>query len=223
MYILTFLIVLIFLGGIILLNMKSPAGKRTREQFLQELSKFLEGALEHSDDDNVYRIKFRFKGEEFVYEDHEEQGFKDKVYKAYLRVKTPSKLTLTFTEKKRSMRIKSDIFIASEVSTQDVKEYVQLQVPKFLKDLKVFTNNPDHANEIFDDRKMTAVLKRFKNVDNRGFPFSSLLIVKGEVILEFRSMKACYPNMFNLQADIPSIDDCLERLIVVVRKLKEKS
>ena len=222
---LSVLIVLLFLGGIILLSAKSPLEKKTREHFLQELADFLEGTLEPIESDageNSFRIKFRFKGEEFVYEDMEKQGFKDKVYKAYLKAKIPNKLTLTFTEKRRSTKIRTDIFIASEVSTDYVNEYVQLRVPKYLKDLKVFTNDSVATNKIFEDNKTAAIFKKFKNVDNRGYPFLSIGIVEGEIILEFRSIKTCYPNVFDLRADVSSIDDYLEKLMVIIRKLKEE-
>src|SRR3989338_6968915 len=112
------LIVVIALAGIILLNAKSPLQKPTREQFLQDLAKSLDGILEPILDEgyeNCYRIKFNFDGEECIYQDMEKKGFKDKIYGAYLKIQTPSKLTLTFTEKKHSMRIHSDIFIASDI------------------------------------------------------------------------------------------------------------
>ena len=161
------LIVLLFLGGIILLSTKSPLKKKTRAQFLQELADLLEGVLEPIEDnegENSFRIKFQFKGQEFVYEDLEKKGFKEKIYKAYLKARTPSKLTLTFTEKRRSTKIRTDIFIASEVSTEHVNEHVQLQVPENLKDLKVFTTDPVAANQIFEDNKTAAILKKFKNL-----------------------------------------------------------
>ena len=223
MGILIVLIVLLFLGGIVLLSAKTPPEKRTREYFLQKLADVLEGTLEPIEGiagENSFRIKFCFKGEEFVYEDLEKQGFKDKVYKAYLKAKTPNKFTLTFTERRRSTKIKSDIFMASDVSTNYVNEHIQLQVPKYLKDLNVSTNDPVVANKIFEDNKTASVLKKFKNVDNRGYPFLSLGIVGGEVSLEFRSTKTCCPNIPDLREDVPSIENHLERMIVIIRKLK---
>ncbi|MCK5082495.1 MAG: hypothetical protein KAR31_06270 [Candidatus Omnitrophica bacterium] len=218
------LVVVFCLGGIILLNAKSPFEKKTRKQFLEELASFVDGTLEPIKADageNSFRIKFRFKDQEFIYEDMEKQGFKDKVYKSYLKTRVPNKLTLTFTEKKRSTTIKTDIFISSDISTQYLKEHVALQVPKYLKDLKVFTNDPVEANKIFEDKKTVSVLKKFKNIDSRGYPFVSIEIVKGEVTLEFRSIKTCYPNVFDLRGDVSLIDNHLEEMMVVIRKFKE--
>ncbi|MCK5013856.1 MAG: hypothetical protein KAS66_08540 [Candidatus Omnitrophica bacterium] len=221
----TGLIVLLFLCAFILMSVKSPFEKKTRKHFLQELADFLEGTLELVEGDsseNSFRIKFRFKGEDFVYEDLENQGFNDKVYKAFLKAKTPNKLTLTFAEKKRSTKIKTDIFIASEISTQYVNEHIQVRVPTYLKDLKVLTNDPVATNKIFADSKTASIFKKFKNIDSRGYPFLCIGIVNGEVILEFRSTKACHPNIFDLQADVPSIDGYLEKLMVIIRKLKNE-
>ena len=208
------LLILLFLGGIILLGVKSPFEKKTREQFLQELAGFLEGTFESLGDEvygRSFRLLFRFGGEEFIFEDLEKQGFRDKVYVAYLKVKTPSKLTLTFTEKRRSMRIRTDIFMASEISTQQAEDHVLLQVPKYLKDLKVSTNDPVVANKLFEDKKAAAVFRQFKNVDSRGYPFLSIGIVDGTVILEFHSVKAFNPSLSNLWADIASIEDYLDK------------
>lgn len=219
------LLILFFLGGIIFLSAKSPFEKKTREQFLQELTAFLEGTLEPFGDEaygRSFRILFRFGGEEFVFEDLEKHGFRDKVYIAYLKVKTPSRLTLTFTEKRRSARIRTDIFMASEISTRQVEDHVLLQVPKYLKDLKVSTNDPVGANRLFEDKKTAAVFRRFKNVDSRGYPFLSIGIVDGTVILEFYSEKTFNPNLSGLWADIASIEGYLDKLTVIVRKLKEE-
>jgi len=220
------LIVLLSLGGIILLSGKSPFEKKTRELFLQELAKLLNGTLElieGEDDESSFRILFRFEGEDFVYEDLEKKGFKSKVYKAYLKVKTPSKLTVRFTERKHSTKIKTDIFIASEVSTNYVDEHVGLEVPKHLKDLNVTTNDTIEANRLFDDRKISSILKRYKNVDSRGYPFLSLGLVDGTVTLEFHAATTFQPNLSALQGDIASIEDHLEKIMVIVRKLKENS
>ena len=221
------LVVLALLAGIILLSAKSPLRKLTREKFLEELAKFLEGTMEPINDGEdagkSFRILFKFKGEEFVYEDLETQGFKDKVYKTYVKVKTPSKLTLTFTEKKRSTRIRSDIFIASDISTQHINEEASLQVPESLKDLKAFASDISEANKLLEDKKIVSVFKKYKNIDTSGYPFLSLGIIDGVVILEFRSAKTDKPNISALREDISSIDNYLEQLIMIVRKLKEKS
>jgi hypothetical protein len=219
--------VVAFLAGIILLGAKSPLKRLTREEFLQELTKFLEGAIElignEKEDGRSFRIRFKFKGQEFLYEDLESQGFKNKVYRGYLKVKTPSKLTLTFTEKERSTRIRSDIFMASEVSAHYIDAHAFLQVPECLKDLKASTNDTMEANRILEDKKIVSILRKYANIDTRGYHYLSLGIIDGVVILEFSSEKTNKPNISAIRENIPSIDDYLEELVVFFKKLKEKT
>ena len=223
-----FFVVIIFLllVGAILLAGEIPHKKRSREQFLQALAKFLVGKLEPIDDgvhENSFRITFTYLGKEFVYEDLEKHGFKEKVYIANLRVKAPSRLTLTFSEKKRTTRIRTDIFIASDIPTKRVGKYIELNVPKGLGDMNVSTNDPEGANILFEDKRIAATLKQFKNFDSRGYPFLSLEIIDGNISLDFYSKRIFYPNLFVLQADVSSIEDYLDKMMVFVRKFQENS
>ena len=129
---------------------------------------------------------------------------------------------MTFTEKKRSTKIRSSIFIVSEVSAQYINQRDQLQVPEYLKDLKVFASDASEANKILEDNRIAGILKKYKNVDARGYPSLSIGIIDGVVILEFRSVKTYKPNISALREDVSSIDDYLEQLIAIARKLKEK-
>ena len=223
---LVILIVVIFIAGIILLSGKSPLRKeKTREQFLQALAEFLEGALEPIEDDmhsNSFRIRFKYSGEDFVFEDFEKEGFKNKVNIAYLRVTVPDRLTLTFTEKERSTKIRTDIFIASDISSQQVEQTVQLQVPKHLNDLNVFTNDIVVANELFEIGKISSILKQFKGMDSRGYSFMPIEIIDGVVTLEFHSEKMFKPNLSVLYSNVTSIDGYLDKLMVFARELQIK-
>lgn len=219
------LLVLLILGAAVLFSGGSSHKKKSRESYLEELAEFLQGTLEPiegPDYKGSYRVRFKFEGEDFVFENIEAMGFKDKVYKYYLKVKTPYKLTLTFAEKKRSTRIRTDIFIASEVSTQQVDQKVYLQVPHYLNDLLVSTNNPTHANKFFDDKKISGIFKSLKNIDARGgYSYISLKIIEGMIILEFHAEKTLKPNIADIWANISSIEDYLEKIIVLVKRLKE--
>lgn len=220
-------IVIILITGIILLSGKSPLKeKKTREQFLGDMANFLEGKLEPVEDglhSNSFRIQFKHSGEDFVFEDFEKQGFKDKVYIAYLRVKTSNPLTLTFTEKRRSSRIRTDIFIASDISSRHAGQNAQLQVPKHLNDLTVFTNDIVAANELFEFGKISSILKQFKGIDSLGNPFMPIGIVDGAITLEFYSEKTLEPSLVALYSDISSIENYANKLMVFVHKLQRKS
>jgi len=226
MNVLVILIVVVLMAGIILLSGKSPLKKRrTRKQFLQELAEFLEGTLEPIEDDiysNSFRIRFKYSGEDFVFEDFEKKGFKDKVYIAYLRVTAPSRLTLTFTEKERLSKIRTDIFIASDISSQQDGRTVRLQVPKHLNDLNVSTNDIAAANKLFEIGKISSILKQFKGMDSRGLSFMPIEIVDGVITMEFYSEKTLQPNLSTLYNDISSIEDYSNKLMVFVRNLHNK-
>lgn len=220
------LIVLIFVGGIILLSGKSPHKKRSREQYLQELTKFLGGTLEPIADqteNRSFRIGFKFEGEDFIYEDLEKQGFKDKVNVAYLKIGTPNKFSLTFSEKKRTTKIRTDIFLASEISSQQAGKNMFVEAPKFLNDMNVHTNDVGMANRIFEDGKAAALLKQFKNIDTRGYPFLSLVIVDGVLTLEFSAIHSHNPSLDVLYSNLPMIENYIEGLLVFVKELKKIS
>jgi hypothetical protein len=206
--------------------MRSSSEKKPREVFLKDLAGFLGGSMEPIEGDpdgQSFRITFRYKDQDFVYEDFETRGFKDKVYKGYLKTKVPDDFSLVFSEKRHASRIRMDIFMASEVSTLNTSESVNLQIPKSLEGLKVTTNNPSEANRFFRDHKTSAVFQKYKNIDNRGYSSIAIGIIKGEIILEFSSSRASYPNVFGLKFDMHSIDDHLERVMTLVHKLKGES
>ena len=218
------LIVLLFMGGIILLSGKWFSKKKTREQFLKEFAEFLEGTLEPIEDEiykNSFRIRFKYSNEDFIFEDLEKPGFKENINMAYLKVEVPSKLTLKFEEKQQSTTIRKDIFIASEVSAQSARKNYKVQVPKHLEHFNIIASDQIMANRLFEDRKVSGILKEFRNTDTFGHPFLSIEIINGVMTLEFYSGNIHYPNLTALYADISSIDHHLNKLMVIVRKLKK--
>ena len=110
------IIVVLLVAGILFLSSHSPIKKKSREEFLEEVAKFIEGKLEKAQgQEGSYQINFNFEGQHFLYEDFEDKGFKEKLNKAYIKSQTSTNLTLAFTEKERKMRILSDVFIASNI------------------------------------------------------------------------------------------------------------
>jgi hypothetical protein len=191
-------------------------------EFLQKLEKFLDGRLETIDNqENSFRINFTFEGQPFVYEDIEDKGFKDKNYKAFLKAQTSQQLTLNFTEKGQSTRIRSEIFLASEIPNEPIQESIKVHVPNSLQDFNIHTNNPVRANKLLEEKKIAHIFSVFKNVDKRGNPFMSLAIIDGMVILEFHSAPSYKPNLKALRDSIRSVEDYLDTLLVVINKLNE--
>ena len=215
--------VLLLLSGIILLSGKSFNKKKTREQFLKELTEFLDGTLEPIEDEthkNSFRIRFKYSDEDFVYEDLEKSGFKKDVNMAYLKVETPDRFTLKFQEKKHTTTIRKEIFIASEISAQSEQKNYKLQVPKHLELFNVIASDPVMANKLFEDKKISSILKELRNTDTLGHPFLSIGIDKGIITLEFFQGEIYYPRLISLYADVSTIDHYLSNIMTIVRKLK---
>ena len=113
-------IVLLVVGmivAIIFLSRESPQEGAVRKKFLEAMADFLEGRLEKLERyDNSYKINFEYEGKVFCFEDIEEQAFQRRTHKGFLKAKTPTKLTLSFTEKSRTA-IRSNISSLSEFTT----------------------------------------------------------------------------------------------------------
>lgn len=224
MNIVIILIVVICVVGIILLSGKSPFEKKSREQNLQSLAKFLEGKLEPIEDeayDNSFRIKFRFSGVDFVFEDWEKQGFKDKVYSCFLYAQIPGKFMLTFSPKEKPSKIKSDIFIASQVSSNVSDGEEPLELPKFLKDFQVTTHDTRDANKFLDDGKVAAIYKHYRRIDTRGNGVMPIQIANGRVSLEFYADTDLEPNIKDLYHHIPVMENHLNRMSALIRQVKK--
>lgn len=214
-------IIIVLLAGIIFLTSQISAKKRTGEQFLKSLEKFLEGKLQPMEGQpGAFKIDFVFQGQPFVYEDLPDRGFGEEVRKAYLKTVTGTDFSLYFTEKPRSTTIKTDVLIASNIPDEPIEEGRRVVVPSALKGLNVHTNDPQRANRFFANEKLAAVFLAFRNVDSRGYPSVALKITDGTVILEFHSAEWKIPNYRVLVYNLPSIEDHLEELMKIVRAVK---
>ena len=215
--------VLLIVGIVLLESVHSPFKKRSREVSLQSLAKFVEGRLESiSDQAGGFRICFTFEGQEFIYEDVQEKGFGENAYKGYLKAETGCPFSLMFTEKERGGSARLELLIPSQLPDEPSQAGVKLDVPEILKDLNIHTNNPAFANKLFGDKKVLNIFTEFKNIENRGYALSPLKIIDGTVILEFQSLPARHPNLQTLYNDIPTIEIYVDKLRLLVNKLKEK-
>lgn len=220
----TILILISLCTGIILLSGHSPFRKQTREQFLQSLAKFLEGDLRPIETEpDGFRVSFKFDGQDFFYEDIPEHGFTEKTYKGYLKVQSPTKLTLGSTEKPRSAVIKFDVIIASQIQDGPIQGPARVRVPPKLKDLNIHTSDPNLVNALWDDPEIVSIFFGFKNVDARGYPSMSIKMMDGLVILEFSPMTDKKPNRPNFMRNIHAMDDYIVKLLKIIKKLKEVS
>jgi len=223
MGVIIFTIVLLLIGGVVFATLILLQKKKTREQYLEELIKFTEGKLEPIENgiyENSFRVLFEYEGERFIYEDIEKQGFRGKVYFAYLKIKASSDLTLTVRGKDRSLKVLSSIFLASEISTEKVGNAASLEVPSFLNDCNIYTNDVYQTNRFLADKKIAAIFKKFKNFDASGLPFLPIEIVEGLITLSFSSEPTFHPNLNQLMSDVGSISDHADTMLTLAYKLK---
>lgn len=204
-------IVVLFLAGIMFLNSGSPSKKKSREDLLADLAKVLEGKLVPIEGfENSYRISFEFEGYQFHYEDVEAVGFKDKIYKSYIKIPTTSKLTLTFGEKKRTQLIEH-----SKTSQHGI-----VRLPKELQDFGAYSNNPPFAEAFLDDTKVLKVLKKFQDVDTWGRPMMAVKISSGTLIVEFDSTGRSVHKALRYVTETSVLEEYLDDVILLTKKLE---
>ena len=219
---LLFILIIILVIGIVVINSNFSVKEKTRDQFLKDLAKFLDGDLQPIEGkNNSYQITFQYEGYAITYEDIESIGFRGEVYKAYLKIPTKSKLVLYFVEKDPSASFKMSPIIASDIPNESVAEKTVVNLPKDLKGLGVHTNDPQQVNELFDDPKTVKTILAYKNMSARGYPSMSFRVVEGVVIVEFRSSLSFHPSLDLLKSNIPRIDDFLDELLVFVNRVNE--
>ena len=216
-------IALIF--GIIYLNREPPTFNISREQYLVDLERYLEGKVERLPDlPQSYRINFNYADKSFIYEDVFEKGFSGDSYKVFLRVPTSVDFTLYFTQKERKDKILGAVNPFAQAGKKDLgKEEPKLRLSRAFSMFNIQTNNIDWVNRLLTHRKAARVFAEFKNVDSRGSPFNSLKIMDGQIVLEFHSKPVFYPNVRGLYNSIGSIEEYLDKMVTVVQAIKEIS
>lgn len=219
-----FFVIALLVGGILFIAQETHENKKSKKSYLEELEKFVEGKLEPlAERPDSFRIIFKYQGKEFIYEDLEVQGFQESLHKAYLRGKTNSGLTLYATEKEKSTRIRTDIFIASEIPDEPIAEDQKVIIPKGLGDLNIHTNDIELTNALLSDFRMLKIILDFKNTAPGGSSFLSLKVLNGVVILEFYPVSQFKPSLQELKGNISQIENYLMMLIEVMDFIDQKS
>lgn len=208
-------IVMIIVVGIILLSGKtSGLRKKTQEEYLKEFTKFVEGKCEPLPDyENSFRIIFDFEGRLFEFDGIEDKGLQETRYKAFLKTKTKSDLTVSLTEAPRAT-IRSTIVQASQISDQPIEAVV---VPRELKQFSIFTNHVRELNALLADPKILDIFKHFKNTGPRGEPVMTLRIQDGWISLEFSSSVTIKPSWFELQQGVARIERYLDQMRILAK------
>ena len=217
-------IVIIFclLAGIIFINWQKPVKMQLRKEFLKKMENLLEGKCVPIDgQDNNYRIKFTYEGEDFIYEDIQEKGIKENFNKAYLKAITQSNFTLKFSGKEKKGAVRTEVFIASKAFDKNIEQASVMKLPKELEDFNMFSNDPQKVNKLLEDEKVVQIFFEFINEDARGYKTVSLSIVDGIIILEFHSAATLKPSIFSLRSNLSSLEGYLDKQLFLLEKIKE--
>ncbi len=214
----------LIVGGLIvayvIFNIFFSGKGKTRDESLLDLEKFLEGKLELIKGiENSFRLSFTFEGIALSFEDLEVQGFNDKVNKGFLKAKTVSSLNLTFSEKIAGQGTRSKMIIASDLEANPGQADIKINMPKYLQDLEVHTNDKVMVNRLFQDPRIINIFSEYKNFNLRGSPLMPLSVKEGVVHLEFYETDMMKPSIVALRKDIPSIEKILAKMSVLVKKI----
>ncbi len=223
------ILAVIFIAFVLLLGVEFylfrylPTTRVERSDYLKLMAHFFEGQLlPIADHENSYRIHFKYRGYECLYEDISLPGLRRETttYLAYLKVKSLSSLSLTFSERLRT-QIRSNAQSLDEVANSRWGTLEgQVRLPKDLEEFHAYTNNPDWANSFFNDSKILKMFVKYKSRDARGHPLLSLQIIEGTVGLEFHSQGQSKPSILDLEHNVTAAEAYLKELIAVAVTLE---
>lgn len=214
-------VVVLLVGGILLLSGQWNMRKKTRDELKKMIEKFVDAKslpIEGAAGDS-YQIHFSYDGKACIYEDLEGVGFHDKIHKSFLKVPTPSKLTVQFTEKKRERAIGGGPMLASEM-LNDAHRSPKPQLPKELTMFSVFTNDAAKVNELFGDWWVRRIFNEFKHIDRQGRPTSSLKIMNGVIILDFHTSGLAHPKSLDFEDNMAPLENYIKKLMRIRDKIE---
>jgi hypothetical protein len=212
-------VVVLLVGAIILLSSQLGSKAKTRDDLFTSLEQFLGTKREPIEGyENSYMLSFPFDGKTFLYEDIETRGFNDKIYKAFLKLQTKSKVTIQFTEKRYEKMLGKSISATDMLGAMNTSRTVH--IPKELSMFHISTNDIDTTNALLSDPKVRRIFSEFKNIDAQGRPSNSIKMIDGMIILEFHSSGSTYPKNLHLDHDIGAFENYIKRLLTISKKLE---
>src|SRR5262245_56509349 len=138
------ILVVVMIVGIIFVNRSGALTIKSREHFLQEFTKYVEGKLSPMSENEAgsiegsYRVEFNLDQFSFVFEDVMLPSFKEKLNKAYLKMQLPMKVSLQFHERKQQGKL-FDQNVGLYKSTNDVMAGIKM--PEKLIDFQIQTDD----------------------------------------------------------------------------------
>src|SRR6185295_18860199 len=100
------ILVVLMVVGIIIVNRTGALSIKSREHFLQEFSRYVEGKVSPIEgSEGSFKVDFTLDQFAFTFEDLMLPGFKEKLNKAYLKLQLPLTLTILLHEKRQASKL----------------------------------------------------------------------------------------------------------------------
>jgi|GEM_PF-4473737 len=210
-------IVGILVIGIIYLS-SDVEKKDLREKHLKGLCHLLHATREEIvGRQNSFVLRFEYRGIPFWYEDIEDKVFDKVSYHGFLRVNLPVHFNVVFTENIKSAFRSAPAALAQASSASETNH---VESPRGFQEFSIFSNRPDAAQKLLADDAVVRVFAKFKNKDVRGKPEMALEIVDGVLLLKFHPLgQQLEPTIFDLRNNTALIEDFLEDMLVVCRRM----
>lgn len=205
--------IVIAIAVIVYLNMHGGGDKNQRTNYLRQLAKFFDSeVMPIPDAENSFRISFRYRERDWIYEDIEVSTGRGVEHVGTFKLLIPTKLKLSFTERSRT-QIRSNVKSLEDVATSMWgTDAPQVKLPKPLQDFQTHTNNPGVANKLVNDDKVLKILLAYNNRDTRGHPVMSIHIHEGVISLEFHPNPNLKPSILELQHNVTEAEKYLQEL-----------
>ena len=216
------ILVMFFIVGIVLLNLKPAENdEQARKSFLKDLAEVMESKLVPlAAYDDSYSISFTYKDLQFVYEDIVSDVGQKRLHRSFLRLQTPSQLSLSFNERANESEFNKDIVGGLLKTAEKARpEQSKLDLPKLFEQFNVITDDINATNTFLNDRKVLRIIKEFKNTDTRGWANMAIRLKDGEIILSFSTQPGHNPSLSQLRNDPHILEDYAKRLFVLAQIL----
>ena len=211
-------LVVVFVAIVLYVVATSAPKQVTREDFLVQIEKQTEGRRSVLDEEqsNSYRIDFEFEGYRFWYSDIESEGFTQKVYKGILKLKANTDVNMIFVKKDRK-QILGEMQMMSKLSEASINKHMKVFTPAEFREFDILTQTPYKVNLFLEDRKVRAVLAKYKTSDRQGEPYMPVSISEGMIFLDISADENVKPNRPMLMEDVTILEKFADDLIVLVK------
>jgi len=203
-------LVILMIVGIVLVNRSGALTIRSREQFLQEFTKYVEGKLSPIEDsEGSFKVEFNLDQFAFTFEDQMLPSFKEKLNKAYLKLQLPMTLSLQFHEKRQSSKL-FDQNVGLYKTNNDAN--IVVKMPEKLIDFQIVTNNVEMVTKLLANPKFVNLVSEYKNRES-GFLFIPIKITQGLMSMEFLKDQKYNPSLQIVHKNIHLFENHIKDLI----------